>query len=252
MQLTEELKTALSTANRVLILTGAGMSAESGVATFRDAQTGLWRKFRPQKLATPQAFADNPARVWDWYQMRRAKVAKVKPHPGHTALVKLEQHYASFSLVTQNVDGLHQAAGSRQVIELHGNIRHSICSKTHKPIDEAWLKNSTDRPPPSPHHPQGFARPAVVWFGEALPVENLKRATAAAVNCDLCLSIGTSTVVEPAASLPCLALENGAIVIEINPVPTALSAKAQFCLQEVASVALTTIAAVVTDNDDSR
>jgi len=245
MELPAGLGSALKTAKKILVLTGAGMSAESGVPTFRDAQTGLWRKFRPEELATPEAFRDNPKLVWDWYEDRRNNIRTVKPHAGHFALVEIEQHFEQFLLATQNVDSLHQQAGSKLVLELHGNIMASICSETGKHIDGEWIKSSTDKPPISPHHPDGLARPGVVWFGESLPADVLNRTMAHAYECDVCFSIGTSTLVQPAASLPFIALNSGATVIEINPAPTALSAAAQFSLQATAAEALAAIAATL-------
>jgi NAD-dependent deacetylase len=237
------LITALKKADNILVLTGAGMSAESGVPTFRDAQTGLWAKYRPEDLATPEAFRKNPQTVWDWYEDRRNRVRHVKPHAGHSALVEMESHFASFLLVTQNVDSLHQQAGSSNVVELHGNIMRSICSVTGETIDDDWIDAHPGRPPASPHHARGLARPAVVWFGEALPEAAMNRAMAAASACDVCFSIGTSSLVQPAASLPFAALHAGAVVIEINPAPTSLSEVAHFSLQATAAEALTAIAA---------
>ena len=183
------------------------MSAESGIATFRDAQTGLWSKFRPEDLATPQAFSAHPARVWSWYEERREKVIEAKPHAGHFALVELESRVPQLSIVTQNVDSLHQRSGSRNVIELHGNIMRSICHLTARPIDDEWLAKSNDCPPRSPWAQAGLARPEVVWFGEALPAQAMEEAMNAAVLCDFCFSIGTTSQVQPAASLPLLALD---------------------------------------------
>ena len=243
MKLPEGLTSALKNANKVLVLTGAGMSAESGVPTFRDAQSGMWEKFKPEDLATPQAFRNNPKLVWDWYADRRNNISEVSPHAGHVALVEMEQYFESVLLVTQNVDSLHQQAGSSEVIELHGNIMRSICSETGLKIDDDWIKSNPGRPPVSPHHRHGLARPGVVWFGEELPAGSMNRAMTEAYNCDVCFSIGTSTLVQPAASLPFVALEAGAVVIEINPVPTSLSSKAHFSLQATAAEALTAIAA---------
>jgi len=245
MELPTGISSSLKTAKTILVLTGAGMSAESGVPTFRDAQTGLWEKFRAEDLATPEAFRRNPQLVWDWYEDRRNNIHKVNPHAGHFALVEMEQHFEHFLLATQNVDSLHQQAGSRNVIELHGNIMRSLCSETGKVIDDGWIKSSSDRPPASPHHSRGLARPGVVWFGEALPADAMNRAMRAAHECDLCFSIGTSTLVQPAASLPFIALDAGATVIEINPAPTSLSAVAQFSLQATAAEALPVIAAAL-------
>jgi len=245
-KLPEGLITALNKASNMLVLTGAGMSAESGVPTFRDAQTGMWEKFRPEDLATPEAFLDHPQMVWDWYEERRENIRNVAPHAGHLALVEMEKYFERFLLATQNVDSLHQQAGLKQVVELHGNIMLSICSETGKPIDDDWIASSTDRPPVSPHHPAGLARPGVVWFGEELPAGSLNRATAAAYECEICFSIGTSTLVQPAASLPFVALSSGAIVVEINPIPTALSSEAHYSLQATAAEALPLIAANLT------
>lgn len=216
------LAARLSDARSVLVLTGAGMSAESGVPTFRDAQSGLWARFRPEDLATPHAFARDPALVWRWYAWRRELVEKAQPHAGHVALAKLAQ-IVPLTLVTQNVDGLHQKAGSRDVIELHGNIRRNLCSITREAIDDDWIAAHPGEPPPSPHHSQGFARPGVVWFGEALPPDALDRAFDAARRCSIVLAIGTSGVVHPAASLPLAAKQAGAFFAEINPEHTPLS-----------------------------
>ena len=243
MELPTGLITALRSASKILVLTGAGMSAESGVPTFRDDLSGLWEKFRPEELATPEAFIDHPQIVWDWYADRRRNIDKVHPHAGHLALVEMERLFESLLLVTQNVDGLHQRAGSSEVVELHGNIMVSICSKTGKRIENSWIESNPGRPPASPHHTQGLARPAVVWFGEQLPAGAMNRATRAAHECDVCFSIGTSTLVQPAASLPFVALSAGAVVIEINPNPTPLSTEANFSLQATAAEALSTIAA---------
>ena len=139
MKLPEGVITTLKNANHVLVLTGAGMSAESGVPTFRDAQSGLWEKYRPEELATPEAFRDHPQVVWDWYTERRNNVRQVSPHAGHHALVEMEQYFEEFLLVTQNVDSLHQKAGSSRVIELHGNIMLSVCSVTGRKIEDSWM-----------------------------------------------------------------------------------------------------------------
>jgi NAD-dependent deacetylase len=237
-ELPDGLITVLEKARKVLVLTGAGMSAESGVPTFRDAQTGLWSKYRAEDLATPEAFKAHPQIVWDWYAERRDNIRNA----GHAALVELERHFESFVLVTQNVDGLHQRSGSSEVIELHGNITRSICNETGKHISDEWIKSNPGRPPVSPHHACGLARPAVVWFGEQLPANALERAMDETSNCDVCFSIGTSTLVQPAASLPFAALNSGAVVIEVNPIPTSLSSVAHFSLQTTATAALTAIA----------
>ncbi len=239
--LPEALLERLQNSDHVVVFTGAGMSAESGIATFRDAQTGLWAKFRPEDLATPQAFSAHPARVWSWYEERREKVRDAEPHAGHFALVELESMVPRLSIVTQNVDSLHQRSGSGNVIELHGNIMRSICHLTSRPIDDEWLAKSNDCPPRSPWAQDGLARPDVVWFGESLPAGAMDAAMNAAVLCDFCFSIGTTSLVQPAASLPLLALENGAILVEINPQETPLSLHADYCLRGSASEAMTSI-----------
>jgi NAD-dependent deacetylase len=197
----------------VTVLTGAGISAESGVPTFRDALTGLWAQYRAEELATPEAFARNPALVWDWYRMRRELVARVQPNAGHRALVAMEREVPDFVLITQNVDGLHQRAGSTTPIELHGNIGRARCSREHTTV-ERWDESADS--PPRCGSCGGFLRPDVVWFGEILPPEALRAAELAARNCDLLLSVGTSNLVEPAASLPWRAAAAGAEVAVVN------------------------------------
>lgn len=208
---------ALRKANRVAVLTGAGVSAESGIPTFRDAQTGLWARYRAEDLATPEAFVRNPRLVWDWYAMRREGVGQAAPNAGHLALVDLERQVVArggaFTLITQNVDGLHVAAGSQNVIELHGNIRRVKCFDCGR-IAQRW--EPTDDPPPRCAECCGPLRPDVVWFGERLPADALDAAWAAAEACDVFLSIGTSGLVEPAASLPRAALRRGATLLTIN------------------------------------
>ena len=219
---------ALRGAERVVALTGSGISAESGVPTFREAQTGLWERYDPQELATPEAFARDPHLVWNWYQWRRKLVAEAEPNPGHRALAELERRIPEFTLVTQNVDGLHARAGSRNVIELHGSILRSKCSLED---EVAEPEEHDDSVPPLCPHCGAFLRPDVVWFGEMLPPGAFEAASEAARGCDLFLSIGTSSLVYPAASLPFEALENGATLVEINPSETPLSRHATFTLQ---------------------
>src|SRR6056297_2279683 len=219
-----DLADCLRSASRVAVLTGAGISAESGIPTFRDAQTGLWEKHDPMQLASPEGFEANPALVWDWYQWRRNLIAESSPNAGHIALAEIAQRFDSFVLVTQNVDGFHQLAGSEHVLELHGNIQRSICSKTGRAIDIEWLEGHADRrPPPSPHHEQGLARPDVVWFGEALDEATLDAAFSAARECELMIVAGTAGAVQPAASMPFAAAESGARVVDINPEVTGIS-----------------------------
>jgi len=204
----------------MVVLTGAGISAESGVPTFREAQTGLWARYDPAELATPQAFQRNPKLVWEWYAWRRELVSGADPNPGHLALAQLEQRVSQLTLITQNVDGLHQRAGSENVLELHGNIHRTICSRERVVID-SWPE--TDEVPPRCPRCESLLRPDVVWFGESLPEQTLAAAFAAAEACDVFLSVGTSGVVQPAASIPLTALRAGAITVEINPETTPLT-----------------------------
>jgi NAD-dependent deacetylase len=221
------LRSAINRSRRIAVLTGSGISAESGVPTFRDAQSGLWSEFRPEDLATPEAFRRNPKRVWDWYAWRRELVANVQPNAGHLALAELEGRVPVLTLITQNVDGLHQRAGSRNVIELHGNITRTKCFEEDRVVD-TW--EESDVTPPRCPRCGGRLRPDVVWFGEMLPRDAMDRAVEASNACDLFLSIGTSTLVHPAASLPFKALANGATVVEINPEPTPLTPRAHHVL----------------------
>ncbi|HRV95922.1 MAG TPA: NAD-dependent deacylase, partial [Anaerolineae bacterium] len=193
----------LRSAGHVAVLTGAGVSAESNIPTFRDAQTGLWAKYSPEELATPQAFRRNPQLVWDWYAWRRELVSRADPNPGHFALVELAGLVPKLTLITQNVDGLHQRAGSDDVIELHGSITRIVCSSDRR-VAETWSE-AGETPPRCPDC-DSYLRPDVVWFGEALPTQALHRAFQAAETCDLFLSVGTSALVHPAASLPFTAL----------------------------------------------
>jgi NAD-dependent deacetylase len=222
---------SLRTAQHVAVLTGAGVSAESGIPTFRDAQTGLWANYRPEDLATPEAFERNPKLVWDWYAWRRELIDRSQPNSGHTALAQLEQRVAQFTLITQNVDGFHQLAGSRNVIELHGNVTRIKCSREDVVVDR-W--EDTGETPPRCPRCGAYLRPAVVWFGEGLPRGAWEAATQAATNCAVFFSIGTSGLVEPAASLARLALQHGAKVVEVNPTITPLTIAATFALRGAA------------------
>jgi NAD-dependent deacetylase len=210
----DELVTRLAHARHVAVLTGSGISAESGVPTFRDAQTGLWARFRPEDLATPDAFAREPALVWEWYAWRRELVARAEPNAGHRALVALAQRVPRLTLITQNVDGLHQRAGSVDVIEFHGNIARSRCSREGVAVEPP--AGSRDVPPRCPRC-GAHVRPDVVWFGETIPPLALEHAFDAAHGCDLFLSVGTSSQVYPAAGLAEAAHAAGACVVEINP-----------------------------------
>ena len=223
-----ELIRILRSAQYIAVLTGAGVSAESGIPTFRDAQVGLWAQYRPEDLATPEAFERNPKLVWDWYEWRGEIVRGARPNPGHYALAEMQRRVSQSSLITQNVDGFHQLAGSTNVIELHGNILRTKCSRENIVIAE-WAATD-ETPPPCPRCGANL-RPDVVWFGEMLPPNALEAADQAARSCDVFFSIGTSSLVEPAASLARIALNHGAAVVEINPTITPLTPRATFALQ---------------------
>jgi NAD-dependent deacetylase len=227
LDLPPNLITLLRYARHVAVLTGAGVSAESGIPTFREAQTGLWAQYDPQELATPEAFVRNPRLVWEWYAWRRKLVAAAKPNAGHFALAEMARRVARFTLITQNVDGLHQLAGNTGVIELHGNLHRTKCFREEILIDE-WV--DTGEVPPRCPRCGDRLRPDVVWFGEVLPHAALHAASEAATECDVFFSIGTSGVVEPAASLARIAMQHGAKVIEINPVATPLTSMVTFAL----------------------
>ncbi len=215
----------LCAAKRVAVLTGAGISAESGVPTFRDAQIGLWANYRPEDLATPEAFQRNPKLVWEWYAWRRERVQSVQPNPGHLALVEMERRVPEFTLITQNVDNLHQRAGSKSIIELHGNISRVKCFEHNHPVSD-WRESS--EVPPQCAVCGGPLRPDVVWFGENLPEGAFEQALQATEDCNVFFSIGTSALVYPAASLPFAALKRGAAVVEINPDSTDLTPRATY------------------------
>ena len=211
----EQLITALRDARHVCVLTGAGVSAESGVPTFRDAQEGLWAEYRAEDLATPEAFMADPALIWRWYRWRRDLADEVEPNPGHYALAQLADLVPRLTLVTQNVDNLHQRAGSRDVIEFHGNILVDRCF-VEGCVIETPLRGDIPLCPGC----GAPVRPGVVWFGEAIPEEALNLSFAAASDCDVFLSIGTSSLVYPAAGLVDIARQNKAVTVEVNPDPT--------------------------------
>lgn len=231
----DSLVIRLRTARRVAVLTGAGISAESGVPTFREAQTGLWARYDPEDLATPEAFRRNPRLVWEWYAWRRELVSTAAPNAGHQALVTLEQQLPTFTLITQNVDGLHRRAGSHNVLELHGNLFRTKCFSEDQPV-ENW--SDGDEVPPRCPRCGGLLRPDVVWFGEMLPAGALRVAEHAAAEAEIFFSIGTSALVYPATELPFMALNAGATVVEINPQPTPLSPHATFSLHGAAGEVL--------------
>lgn len=250
----------LRSARRVVVLTGAGVSAESGIPTFRDAMTGLWAQYDPSQLATPQAFKSDPATVTRWYDERRRRCAICAPNPGHVALVRIQHAIesrrqepthpdaaaphakaGSFTLLTQNVDRLHQRAGSRNVVELHGSLGVWRCTSTEQEF-EPGPEPFTQFPRPSPFDPTAILRPGVVWFGEQLPEAALVAAHDAIEACDLFISIGTSAVVQPAASFVHIAAKSGAITAEINREPTAISRWVSWSIMAKAGEALPALA----------
>ena len=220
---------ALARARKITVLTGAGISAESGIPTFRQGQSGLWAQFRPEEVASPEGFVQNPKRVWEWHQEQRRLCARAQPNPGHRALAQMEQVWDEFVLITQNIDELHQRAGSQNVLELHGNIHRNRCSQEgivlEEPLDES------ESPPRCPRC-GAFVRPDVVWFGEPLDPRLLEEAWKAATDCDVFFSIGTSSVVYPAAGLVELAIENSRVfVVEVNVEETPMTSGVDFVLR---------------------
>ncbi|HYC42519.1 MAG TPA: NAD-dependent deacylase [Noviherbaspirillum sp.] len=228
MDFAPDLLDILRNARHIATFTGAGVSAESGIPTFRDAQTGLWAKYRAEDLATPEAFRRDPVTVWDWYAWRRDLMRAVGPNPGHLAIAAMERLVQRVTVITQNVDGLHMQAGSSEVIELHGNIWHNLCADCSASVPESEL--TADIPPVCPHC-QGKVRPGVVWFGEALPAQAWTRAAEVLETADVFFCIGTSSLVEPAASLPRDARACGRTVIQINPEVTSHDEIAQYVLR---------------------
>ncbi len=218
-QLIETTASLLATAKSVVVFTGAGVSKESGIPTFRDAQEGLWANYDPQTLATPEGFAANPPLVWQWYEWRRQKVRDVKPNAGHIAIVELSTKVPELRVITQNIDGLHARAGSKDVLELHGSIARHYCFDEQHPADD--VPDGLDEPPLC--WCGSMLRPAVVWFGESLPGKVLGDAFRLSKECDLMFVVGTAGVVYPAASLPYIAKDAGAKVVEINPEPTPIT-----------------------------
>lgn len=213
------LLSRLRGAQRVVAFTGAGISAESGVPTFR-GNDGIWKRFKPEELANLDAFMRNPELVWEWYKARKKVIAEVKPNAGHVALVEMERLFSSFAVITQNIDNLHRRAGSTAVFELHGNIERNYCMKCGKNFAHESVLSGEGIPYCDCG---GLIRPDVVWFGEMLPEDEWTGAMRACHTADVLLTIGTSGVVFPAASLPFEAKRSGAFVVEINPEPTPLT-----------------------------
>ncbi|HEY7306541.1 MAG TPA: NAD-dependent deacylase [Bryobacteraceae bacterium] len=228
MQQVEQVRRARALilgARKIAVLTGAGISAESGVPTFRGA-AGLWKQFRPEDLATPEAFARDPKFVWEWYAWRRQILSRVKPNAGHGALADLEQRMPDVTVITQNVDGLHQLAGTKRILEVHGsiwNLRCTVCGSE-------WVDRTVPLAVPPACGCGGLARPGVVWFGESLPCDVWAAAENAVLRCDVLLVVGTSALVYPAAGLVPRACSAGASVIEVNVEATPISAGVDYAL----------------------
>ncbi|MER7419720.1 NAD-dependent deacylase [Micromonospora peucetia] len=242
-RMVREAGALLAQARRVVVFTGAGVSAESGVPTFRDALTGLWQSFDAQRLATPEAFRDDPALVWGWYEWRRDSVRRARPNAGHAAVAAIEARVPSGVVVTQNVDDLHERAGSVAPIHLHGSLFAPRCSACAHPApvpDEAAEEPGDGRrvAPPRCARCAGLVRPGVVWFGEALPSAALEAAVEAASACDLLVTVGTSGLVYPAAEIPQVAARFGATVMQVNPDRTPLDALAEVNLRGPAAQVL--------------
>jgi NAD-dependent deacetylase len=231
----ERAAAALGKARHVCVLTGAGISAESGIPTFRDAQEGLWANYDPLDLATPEGFERDPALVWRWYEWRRDLIRKAEPNAGHRALAELARRVPRLTLVTQNVDGLHQRAGSPDVLEYHGNILRDRCT-----LEQVVAERSEDSRSGLPRCAAcgGLLRPDVVWFGEPIPHQPMVQAATAAEDCDVFLSVGTSSLVYPAAGLAEIALSRRVPVIEVNPNETELTAHADIALRGPAGIIL--------------
>lgn len=238
----EDVVALVRDARRVVALSGAGMSAESGVPTFREVQRGLWERFSAEELATTDAFEADPALVWTWYRWRQALIAAVEPNSGHRALAAWQQHLADqdgwLAVVTQNVDDLHERAGADVLGHLHGRIAAHRCADCAEPAELPAPAYDGFTAPPEPEQPpvcgacgEGLLRPDVVWFGEMLPAEAFDAATAAIRASDLILVVGTSGIVQPAASLPLLGLERGVPLIEVNPEETGLTEVMDFAVR---------------------
>jgi len=230
-RLPQEIIARLKSAQKIVALTGAGISAESGIPTFRDVQTGLWAKYDPHELATAEAFNSNPSLVWQWYSWRRQIITSAQPNAGHFALVHLENQVEHFHLITQNIDNLHRVAGNQEPIELHGNIFRSRCIALGHSFEE-WDEDGQG--PPTGPECGSLLRPDVVWFGETPPEHELNASINYSSECDIFLSIGTSAMVYPAASLVHFAMQAGATVIEINLTPTPLSPIAHISIRGAA------------------
>ena len=240
-QLIDEAAQRLATVRNLVVTTGAGMSKESGIPTFRDAPSALWENYDPMDLATPEGFQRDPSLVWRWYCDRRRMIATSKPHPGHRAVAELESMFDPFLLLTQNIDNLHREAGSKRLIEVHGNIFRFKCFDRGHPI--GTLPDTDEEPPRC--HCGSLIRPDIVWFGEMLDADDLERAFNALEQCQAILVVGTSGIVAPAAGFPSVAKSAGAVVIEINPEETPITPLADVFIPAAAGSALPPLVAAV-------
>jgi NAD-dependent deacetylase len=228
----------IKAASRLVVLTGAGISKESGIPTFREAQDGLWERYDPMEMASERGFLSNPKLVWEWYEYRFGMVASAQPNPGHRAIAELEEIVPSVTVVTQNIDGLHQAGGSTRVLELHGSIQRYKCfSGRHTGYSREDFAGQAEKPPRCPECGD-LIRPDIVWFGEYLPVDVIRNAYAACREAQVALVVGTSGVVQPAASLPFVAQDEGAAMIDVNPEEDEISRRADIFLQGPGGVVL--------------
>ncbi len=246
----DNLVQTLAQAEKVVVFTGAGVSAESGISTFRDGNTGLWTRYSAHDLATPAAFKANPSMVWGWYEWRRAGVLNAHPNPAHQAIARLQEHFRDFALITQNVDDLHERAGSIGVTHLHGRLERARCFACLHPFQHPdgipdIPEGGCEMQPPRCSRCDGNVRPGVVWFGEALPQPDWEHAMDMADQCDVLFSVGTSSLVYPAAALPQRALAHGATVVQVNPLPTPLDGTATFNLHGPAGVVLPAVVAAL-------
>lgn len=229
INITSDIVERIRSARAAVVFTGAGISAESGVPTFRGGgDTLTWRGLNPADLSSPRLLRSDPRKFWDWFLFRREFLSSVEPNSGHVAIAQWETRFESFLLVTQNVDGLHAKAGSRSMVELHGNIWRNRCQSCDETISMLSVDPATELP-----YCQcgGIVRPDVVLFGEALPAKAWRAAREAALTCDLFVSIGTSAVVYPAAELPMIARRSGAVLVEVNPEETELTAISDISLR---------------------
>ncbi|MEH1016286.1 NAD-dependent deacylase [Micromonospora sp. CPCC 206060] len=250
----------LGDAHRVVVFTGAGISAESGVPTFRDDLTGLWARFDAEQLATPEAFHADPDLVWGWYEWRRARVRRAEPNPGHLAITTIATQAPDSTVITQNVDDLHERAGTQAAIHLHGSLFAPRCVAAAHPAtfpnppdgEVAELPEGRRIPPPRCASCAALVRPGVVWFGEALPEAALTAAVQAAADCDVLLTVGTSGVVHPAAEIPRIAARAGAAVIQVNPEPTPLDPVATINLRGTAAQVLPALVTAAWETTDGN